>query len=119
MSEYHHYYMQHAFALAKRTTFHTSPNPRVGCVIVKNASIIGEGWHNGPGSDHAEIMALKSAKESVEGADVYVTLEPCCHYGLTPPCTHALIREKIKCVYCGEINNIIIHIYIILSNTEH
>ncbi|MBP9726544.1 MAG: bifunctional diaminohydroxyphosphoribosylaminopyrimidine deaminase/5-amino-6-(5-phosphoribosylamino)uracil reductase RibD [Gammaproteobacteria bacterium] len=104
MSEYHHYYMQHAFALAKRTTFHTSPNPRVGCVIVKNASIIGEGWHNGPGSDHAEIMALKSAKESVEGADVYVTLEPCCHYGLTPPCTHALIREKIKCVYMATVD---------------
>ena len=99
MSGHHHHYMQYALALAKRTVFYTSPNPRVGCVIVKNSSIIGEGWHNGPGSDHAEIMALKSAKESVKDADLYVTLEPCCHHGRTPPCVDALIHAKIKCVY--------------------
>lgn len=104
MSEYREHYMQQAFALAKRTNFYTSPNPRVGCVIVKDQKIIGEGFHNGPGTDHAEMMALKSATTPVNDADLYVTLEPCCHFGRTAPCVDALIRSKIKRVFAATLD---------------
>lgn len=100
----HDHYMEHALSLAVRTTAYTSPNPRVGCVIVKDGHVIGEGWHNGPGTDHAEVMALKSVSGVIEGADVYVTLEPCCHHGRTPPCTEALIAAKVARVYIASLD---------------
>ena len=86
-----HNHMKRAIALAARAEGRTAPNPLVGCVIVKDDKIVGEGWHEGPGLDHAEIMALKSAGDAALGATAYVTLEPCNHHGRTGPCTEALI----------------------------
>lgn len=94
-------YMLHALMLAKRGYGKVNPNPCVGAVIVKNDQIIGEGWHKRYGGPHAEINAIKSCKESTQGAALYVTLEPCCHYGKTPPCTEAIIRSGIKKVIIG------------------
>lgn len=94
----HMFFMRHAFALAERCSVKTSPNPRVGCVIVKAGRIIGEGFTQPVGGNHAEIEALAAAaalNEDVRGATVYVTLEPCSHHGRTPPCTEALIRAKV------------------------
>ncbi|MCK5718489.1 MAG: bifunctional diaminohydroxyphosphoribosylaminopyrimidine deaminase/5-amino-6-(5-phosphoribosylamino)uracil reductase RibD [Thiomargarita sp.] len=90
-----HYYMSHALRLAKRGLWSTDPNPRVGCVIVNAGKIIGEGWHQIAGESHAEIYALEMAKEQAAGATCYVTLEPCCYHGRTPPCTDALIKAGI------------------------
>ena len=73
----------------------------VGCVIVKNNKIIGSGWHKKYGEAHSEVNAINSAIENIEGSEVYVTLEPCSHYGKTPPCAKALIEHKIKKVYVG------------------
>jgi diaminohydroxyphosphoribosylaminopyrimidine deaminase/5-amino-6-(5-phosphoribosylamino)uracil reductase len=98
MSE-HEQYMAHALQLAKRGLYTTDPNPRVGCVIVKNGRIIGEGWHHRAGEAHAEINALNAAGIAAQGADCYVTLEPCSHFGRTPPCAEALIRAGIKRVF--------------------
>ncbi len=89
-------YMRRALELSLKAIGDTSPNPMVGCVIVKNGEIIGEGYHEKYGELHAERNALANCKESPEGADLYVTLEPCCHYGKTPPCTEAVIENKIK-----------------------
>ncbi|OUD13056.1 bifunctional diaminohydroxyphosphoribosylaminopyrimidine deaminase/5-amino-6-(5-phosphoribosylamino)uracil reductase RibD [Thioflexithrix psekupsensis] len=89
------YYMSRALKLAARGLWTTDPNPRVGCVIVRDGEIVGEGWHEFAGEPHAEINALQMAKEKAQGATCYVTLEPCCHYGRTPPCTDALIRAGI------------------------
>ena len=94
----HAAYMARALSLAKRGIYTTHPNPRVGCVIVKDNQIIGEGWHKTAGKDHAEVIALKKAGKNAEGATVYVTLEPCCHHGKTPPCSEALIKAKVKTV---------------------
>lgn len=88
-------FMAEAIRLAEKGLYTTSPNPRVGCVIVKNHQIIGRGWHEKAGQPHAEINALKQAIHEVKGSTVYVTLEPCCHYGRTPPCTNALINAGI------------------------
>jgi len=88
--------MSHALQLARRGLYTTHPNPRVGCVIVKNNGIIAEGWHRYTGGEHAEIAALNSAGQLADGADCYVTLEPCVHTGKTPPCTDALIKAGIK-----------------------
>ena len=93
--------MRRALVLAGNGCGHTSPNPMVGCVIVKNDRIIGEGWHAYCGGLHAERNALKNCTEDPSGADLYVTLEPCCHYGKTPPCTEAIIQNKIRKVYVG------------------
>lgn len=96
-----HDYMNMALAEAKKSLFISNPNPRVGCVIVKNNQIIGLGHTQAAGSDHAEIVALKDAKAKgfdVSGSTVYVTLEPCCHHGRTPPCTDALINTKVATV---------------------
>jgi diaminohydroxyphosphoribosylaminopyrimidine deaminase/5-amino-6-(5-phosphoribosylamino)uracil reductase len=96
-----HDYMTMALAEAKKSLFISNPNPRVGCVIVKNKQIIGLGHTQAAGSDHAEINALKDAQSKgfdVSGATVYVTLEPCCHHGRTPPCTDALINAKVATV---------------------
>lgn len=91
-----HTYMHRALALAKHGMGYTNPNPLVGAVIVKNDSVIGEGYHVQYGGPHAEINAFNKATESVEGATMYVTLEPCSHYGKTPPCADAIIRKGIK-----------------------
>ena len=89
-------YMQHAIRLAKKGLYTTDPNPSVGCVIVKDDEIVGEGWHKRAGEAHAEINALKQAGDNAEGATVYVTLEPCSHTGKTPPCADALIAARVK-----------------------
>ncbi len=89
-------YMQLALELAKKGAGWVNPNPMVGAVIVKNGEIIGQGWHERYGELHAERNALKSCKVSPEGAAMYVTLEPCCHHGKTPPCTDAIIENKLS-----------------------
>lgn len=94
-------YMKRALTLAGKGAGHTSPNPAVGCVIVKNGHIVGEGWHKKAGGHHAEIHALEQAGKAAKGADVYVTLEPCCHTGKTPPCVNALIAAGVKRVVAG------------------
>lgn len=91
-------YMRRALDLAKQGRGITYPNPMVGAVIVKNGRIIGEGWHRGPGQAHAEVDALAHCRESAQGATLYVTLEPCNHYGRTPPCTEAIIAAGITAV---------------------
>jgi diaminohydroxyphosphoribosylaminopyrimidine deaminase/5-amino-6-(5-phosphoribosylamino)uracil reductase len=89
-------YMAYALTLAARGRYTTDPNPRVGCVLVKNGKIIGEGWHEKAGSAHAEVNALQQAKEDPQGSTAYVTLEPCAHHGKTPPCCDALIAAGIS-----------------------
>ena len=95
-------YMLQAIQLAKKGEGWTNPNPMVGAVIVKNGRIIGKGYHKKCGELHAERNAIASLTESAEGATIYVTLEPCCHYGKTPPCTEAIIEQKIKRVVIGS-----------------
>lgn len=95
-------YMRTAIELAKNGLGHTDPNPLVGAVIVKGGRIIGQGWHARIGGLHAERSALKNCAEDPEGAAIYVTLEPCCHYGKQPPCTLALIEAKIAKVVIGS-----------------
>lgn len=97
-------YMKRALELAELGRGRTSPNPVVGAVIVKEGRIIGEGYHRKYGQAHAEVEAFNSAVESVEGADMYITLEPCSHYGKTPPCAKAIVDNKIKRVYVGLID---------------
>lgn len=97
-------YMKRVLELAERGIGKTNPNPLVGTVIVKDGRIIGEGWHERYGQAHAEVNAVRNAAESTEGATVYVNLEPCCHYGKTPPCTELLIREKVKRVVVGTLD---------------
>lgn len=87
--------MAQALRLAERGLFTTSPNPRVGCVIVNQGEIVGEGWHERAGESHAEVHALNAAGERASGATAYVTLEPCSHYGRTPPCADALINAGV------------------------
>jgi diaminohydroxyphosphoribosylaminopyrimidine deaminase/5-amino-6-(5-phosphoribosylamino)uracil reductase len=89
-------YMQHAIRLAQKGAYSTDPNPAVGCVIVKNDKIIGEGWHRRAGEAHAEVHALKQAGSQAKDATVFVTLEPCSHTGRTPPCANALINAGVK-----------------------
>jgi len=91
--------MQMALSLAKKGKSKVSPNPLVGCVIEKNNCIVGAGWHKGVGCPHAEIEALQQAGEKAIGANVYVNLEPCCHFGKNPPCVDALINAKINSVH--------------------
>ncbi len=95
------FYMRKAIELAKKGLFTTDPNPRVGCVIVKDGEILGEGYHVQAGQPHAEVYALRQAGLLSVGATAYVTLEPCSHYGRTPPCAHALINAGIKRVVVG------------------
>ena len=95
-------YMRRAIELAKLGIGKVNPNPLVGAVIVKDGKIIGEGWHERYGELHAERNALKNTKEDVKGADIYVTLEPCCHTGKQPPCTEAIIESGIKRVIIGS-----------------
>ena len=90
-----HRHMARALQLAARGLYTTTPNPRVGCVIVKNNQIVGEGWHQRAGTAHAEIHALQMAGEAARDASVYITLEPCSHHGRTPPCVEALIQAGV------------------------
>lgn len=88
-------HMARALALAELGLCTTQPNPRVGCVLVKDGRIVGEGWHQRRGGPHAEVHALRAAGEQARGATAYVTLEPCSHHGLTPPCCEALIEAGV------------------------
>ena len=90
-----HIYMSQALRLAEHGLYTATPNPRVGCVIVSDGTVVGEGWHARAGEPHAEILALRQAGALAKGATVYVTLEPCNHYGRTPPCADALIEAGI------------------------
>src|SRR5437588_3618624 len=97
-------YMRLALRLARRGYGTTSPNPMVGAVLVKRGKIIGQGWHHRAGEPHAEIEALRAAQKrghNAEGATLYVTLEPCCTHGRTPPCTEAIIAAGIRRVVAG------------------
>ena len=97
-------YMDRALSLAKLALVHASPNPSVGAVIVKDGVIVGEGYTQPPGSSHAEVVALQQAGEKARGATMYVTLEPCCHHGRTPPCTKAIIEAGITEVHMSIID---------------
>lgn len=88
-------HMARALELAQRGLYTTDPNPRVGCVVVRDGQVVGEGWHERAGEPHAEVHALRAAGESARRATAYVSLEPCCHHGRTPPCTQALIAAGI------------------------
>lgn len=88
-------HMARALELAQRGLFSTMPNPRVGCVIVRDGKVVGEGWHEKAGTAHAEVQALRVAGENARGATAYVSLEPCVHHGRTPPCSDALIAAGV------------------------
>jgi diaminohydroxyphosphoribosylaminopyrimidine deaminase/5-amino-6-(5-phosphoribosylamino)uracil reductase len=92
-------YMKEAFRIARQGWGIVSPNPLVGAVLVRNGKVVGQGWHLGPGQPHAEIAALSIAGKKAKGSVLYVTLEPCNHYGKTPPCTEAIIKSGIKKVF--------------------
>ncbi|MBQ3378356.1 MAG: bifunctional diaminohydroxyphosphoribosylaminopyrimidine deaminase/5-amino-6-(5-phosphoribosylamino)uracil reductase RibD [Clostridia bacterium] len=96
--------MRRALELAKRGLGRTNPNPIVGAVIVKDGRIIGEGWHEKYGELHAERNAIANCREDMRGATIYVTLEPCCHYGKTPPCTEAIIEQGFSRVVVGSMD---------------
>jgi len=96
--------MRRALALARRGIGKTAPNPAVGCVIVRDGQVVGTGWHKKAGTPHAEVHALHAAGERAAGADVYVTLEPCSHYGKTPPCAKALIEARVARVFVGMVD---------------
>ena len=97
-------YIQLAIEIAKKGRGNVSPNPLVGCVIVKNEKIIGAGYHEKFGKNHAEINAINSTSESPEGSTLYVNLEPCSHHGKTPPCVDKIIESKIKRVVIGTLD---------------
>jgi len=99
--ENHNKYMSFALELAEKGRGMVAPNPLVGCVIVKDGRIIGEGYHSEFGGDHAEVMALKNCSESPVGASLYINLEPCSIYGKTPPCTKTIIENSITEVFIG------------------
>lgn len=97
-------YMKRALALAQLALGQVSPNPAVGAIIIKDGEIVGQGYTQPPGSWHAEIMALKQAGEKARGAVLHVTLEPCCHYGRTPPCTQAIMAAGIAEVHLAALD---------------
>lgn len=94
-------FMRRALQLALRPGHRTSPNPVVGCVVVAGGTVVGEGVTQPAGQAHAEVVALRAAGEQARGGDMYVTLEPCCHHGRTPPCTDAIIRSGVARVFVG------------------
>jgi diaminohydroxyphosphoribosylaminopyrimidine deaminase/5-amino-6-(5-phosphoribosylamino)uracil reductase len=106
MSKQDEQFMQRALQLAAYGKSTVSPNPMVGCVIVLNGEIIGEGWHQKAGEPHAEVLAIRSVKdeELLKSATAYVTLEPCAHYGKTPPCAELLVQKKLKKVVIGAVD---------------
>ncbi|MDR9439853.1 MAG: bifunctional diaminohydroxyphosphoribosylaminopyrimidine deaminase/5-amino-6-(5-phosphoribosylamino)uracil reductase RibD, partial [Halomonas sp.] len=89
-------WMARALRLARRGRYTTDPNPRVGCVLVKDRRVVGEGWHEWAGEPHAEIHALRAAGDRARGATAYVTLEPCSHQGRTGPCALALVEAGVS-----------------------
>ena len=97
----HAKYMAQAIKLARQGWYTTRPNPRVGCVLVRDGQVVGQGAHLKAGEPHAEVHALRQAGELAQGADAYVTLEPCSHYGRTPPCAEALIKAGVRQVFVG------------------
>ena len=100
----HQHFMQLALDLAQKGVGRTAPNPPVGAVIINSGIVVGEGFHPQAGEPHAEIFALRQAGEKAQGAEIYVTLEPCSHHGKTPPCVDALIAAGIKSVYLGIVD---------------
>jgi len=98
------FFMREAIRLAKKGMGWTSPNPAVGAVIVKNGRIVGKGYHKRAGLPHAEVCAIEDAGKNAKGGTLFVTLEPCAHYGRTPPCTSAIISAGIKEVFVGHID---------------
>src|SRR5215471_10079892 len=88
-------WMMRALALAERGRGYVEPNPLVGAVVVRDGRAVGEGWHQRFGQAHAEVNALEAAGDAARGATLYVTLEPCCHFGKTPPCTDAVLRAGV------------------------
>ena len=97
----HEGFMSRAIELAKKGHGNVSPNPMVGCVIVYDGEIIGEGYHNEYGKNHAEVNAINSVKDKsvLKNSILYVNLEPCCHHGKTPPCVKAIAKSKVKNVF--------------------
>ena len=91
-----HAHMARAIRLARLGLYTTDPNPRVGCVLVRDGEVVGEGWHRKAGEPHAERLAIAAAGEKARGATAYVTLEPCCHHGKTPPCTAGLLEAGVS-----------------------
>src|SRR5947207_1968154 len=89
-------WMRHALDLAERGRRYVQPNPRVGAVVVRDGLAVGEGWHQRYGGPHAEVHALAAAGESARGGTLFVTLEPCCHHGQTPPCTDAVLAAGVR-----------------------
>ena len=104
MNETHKAFMNRALNLAERGKGRTSPNPLVGAVIVNAGKVVGEGYHQKAGGPHAEVHALRAAEEKAKGGTLYVNLEPCCHWGRTPPCTDALIQAGIAHVFAAHID---------------
>ena len=102
-------WMQRAFDLALLGSGRVAPNPLVGCVIIKNDRLIGEGYHQQYGGPHAEVNAIRNASESVAGATAFVTLEPCSHFGKTPPCSDLLVSSEVAEVIIGsrDSNNLV------------
>ncbi|KAK4849132.1 hypothetical protein QYF36_021182 [Acer negundo] len=98
------FYIRRCVELARKAIGHTSPNPMVGCVIVKDGNIVGEGFHPKAGQPHAEVFALRDAGDLAENATAYVSFEPCNHYGRTPPCSEALIKAKVKKAVVGIVD---------------
>src|SRR5438477_12366820 len=95
MSADDQFWLHRALALAEQGRGHVEPNPLVGAVVVRDDQVIGEGWHQRYGEAHAEVHALAAAGDAARGATLYVTLEPCCHVGKTPPCTDAVLRAGV------------------------
>src|SRR5512134_28357 len=91
-----HRHMAEALRLGARGRCTTTPNPRVGCVIVRGGEVVGRGWHERAGGPHAEVVALAEAGGRAAGADLYLNLEPCAHQGRTPPCAEALVRAGVR-----------------------
>jgi len=104
MNDFHHKMMHRALLLARKGAGKTSPNPAVGTVIVRDGVVVGEGWHRRAGTPHAEVHALRMAGELARGSDVYVTLEPCSHFGKTPPCADALVAAGVARVFVGMVD---------------
>jgi diaminohydroxyphosphoribosylaminopyrimidine deaminase/5-amino-6-(5-phosphoribosylamino)uracil reductase len=103
-SDLDHQYMGRALVLARRGLYTTDPNPRVGCVLVRDGAVVGEGWHVRAGEGHAEVNALRQAGERALGATAYVTLEPCSHHGRTPPCADTLVNAGIARMVCAMVD---------------
>ncbi|MAR15315.1 MAG: riboflavin biosynthesis protein RibD, partial [Candidatus Marinimicrobia bacterium] len=100
----HEQYMDRAIYLAQKGRGKVSPNPMVGCIIVKNGKIIGEGFHKHFGGNHAEVEAFKNCIEDPTDASIYITLEPCVHFGKTPPCSNVILENGVRDVYIATID---------------